>query len=151
MSSDNFWSGAIVGALIFSFLPLGKEEFPTKTIYTAWCSKNTPTANKYSIYDCPDRLSISSTTYKVIIEKQEVIPNNIYWVHNSKRKCTVFDENNWRCEEKDALGSNWEMIHDGKWYSSGNQGIKDGTILEHLPMEQISATRYWWLYIKNIF
>ena len=117
----------------FVFFSFGKDkEFPTKTVYMAACSDS-----KHSIYDCPKCLKVYSTTYRVFIEKQMVISKKIFWVDDGKRKCKVFDENNWRCDDND-VGHGWESMRDGDYFSSVNK------------LEQISAIRYWWHYVKNM-
>ena len=154
-SNDNFWTGAIIAALIFWLFPFGKnKEFPTKTIYIGHCSDD-----KHSVDDCPSKLYVQSMTFRVFIEKQKVISKTVYAVDDGKEKCTVFDENNWRCESNSGNGSEgyWQSMIDGdyldattRYVTAGVYVDKDGKSL--MPLyHQIPSTIYWWHYIKNMF
>lgn len=126
-----------------------KEEHPTKTFYSASCDDK-----KHSIHDCPTVVTPISLTFKFIVETQKVIEKGAYWVDKSgKRKCIVFDENNWRCEE----GDYWMAAHDGFFDDATTEYVTEGeyarTTEDGQPLfklySSISYTRY--LYYKLIY
>ena len=123
----------------------------TKMVYEAECADH-----EHSIDECPTKLYVYATKYKVAFDTQKVVSDNLFMLDSKQRECKVFDRKNWRCEDKDGLGG-WESIVDGDYSYSTHSYVTKGSLVQRVPdlnmplRREISSIRYYYNYIANMF
>ncbi|MEZ0260266.1 MAG: hypothetical protein ACAH80_04610 [Alphaproteobacteria bacterium] len=141
--NDNFWFSVLVVGFIF-YCQYPPNVMITK-VYYAYCSDYA-----HSAMDCPDTVYPGMLEYKVLVEQQKVIFKSAPFP--SEQLCTVFDNDNWSCEERGHRKS----MNDGNFYEEGSSYVTKGIWAPKagekpsMPlMADIGFFHYWYLKIKN--
>lgn len=145
---DIFWTVLCIFILVNLFSSENKSTFGSGKYYYKYCSDW-----KHDAFSCPKGqfVSVMKKEYLVSVEQQKVILKDAIGV-SSLRKCTVFDADNWSCE--DERGSKYSILdgyysylsYDGSMEKALNKDDK----LSGLPIEiDASGIEYYLSKLRN--